>query len=381
MTQRSADLGDVLLGVSSLPDDDARAANSRLRLPELRAWCVVVVDGLGWYNLSERAEQAPFLSAALRNQDTAGGPPTHLLGALPSTTATNLTYLGTSHAGGQTQMLGYTVRNPDTGGLANLISWNGAPDPRTWQRQPTVFERITAAGGRCASVGPWRFEESGLTTAALRGAEYHPAESLGSRTDTALNLLRDGDVGVVYLYWGEIDAIGHADGWRCAPWADALSDLDRELSRLARLLPAGTGLLVTADHGMVDIPGSALRGDAGRIDAAGHPELARDVFLIGGEARFLHLYTDQPEAVAARWQDVLGEAAAVTSRESAIGSGMFGAVTDGARAVIGDVVVAARGRAAIVDSASQSAHTLTMVGMHGSTSRPERTVPLVMVAD
>lgn len=376
-------LGDVLLGAATGDrepfSDAAGRARAALGLPTVRSWCVVLVDGLGWHNLTARPEHAPFLTGQLSGQSGAGAPVTTLAATLPTSTATNLSYLGTARRAGATAMLGYAVRNPATGGLLNLISWNGGADPGTWQREPTVFEQMVASGRLAVSVGPWQFEDSGLTVAALRGAQYHPAESLPARVDAAITLLRDPEVDLVYLYWGELDSIAHQRGWEGPDWAAGLARLDTELDRLARLLPMGTGMLVTADHGMIDIPRRELHEMAGRIDAATHPELSRGVDLIGGEERFRHVYTREPEAVAARWADVLGTRAVVLTRAEALASDYFGPVAPHAQDIIGDVVVATQGRVAIQDSVQQSAASLGLVGMHGSTSAAEQDVPLVAV--
>lgn len=373
-------LGEVLLAVAArhLPEDDCAQAANRLGLPHRRAWCVVLVDGLGWHNLSERAaEYAPFLTGALAQQEAAGLIPPRLRAGLPTTTATNLAYLGTGQLAGRTSMLGYTVRNPATGGLLNLISWHGGADPVAWQPVPTVLSRLQDAGAVVHNVGTWRFEDSGLTRAALRGGQYHPAESLRERIDITLHLLRTPSTDLVYLYWGALDTIAHQQGWSGRPWAEALADLDREMRRMAHLMPPDAGLLVTADHGVLDVPLTPLVGTRGRIDAATHPELSRDVVLIGGEPRFCHVHTDQPNAVAHRWRDTLGEAAHVLTKSEAIEANWFGPVTRHAGAIIGDVVAAAQGTAAILDSSQQSAGTQTMVGMHGSTTPIERDIPLV----
>ncbi|WP_434080627.1 hypothetical protein [Sanguibacter sp. Z1732] len=138
-------------------------------------------------------------------------------------------------------------------------------------------------------------------------------------------------------------------------------------------------MLVTADHGMIDIPRQEMDDRAGRIDAATHPELSRGVDLIGGEDRFRHVYTREPEVVAARWAEVLGTRAVVLTRADAIAADYFGPVAPHAEEIIGDVVVATQGRVAIQDSAQQSAASLGLVGMHGSTSAVEQDVPLVAV--
>src|SRR5690625_6768709 len=77
----------------------------------------------------------------------------------------------------------------------------------------------------------------------------------------------------------------HHHGWGSREWGEAVELLDAEIGRLARTLPRGTLLLVTADHGMVD-----LEADS-RIDVATTPELARDVVLVAGEPRAVHVHT------------------------------------------------------------------------------------------
>jgi hypothetical protein len=271
-------------------------------------------------------------------------------------------------------MVGYTARHPGTGALANLVSWTDVGPAREWQREPTVLEQVQAAGVPVTSVGPARFAGSGLTEAALRGGGYRRAESLADRVDVAVEELMG--PALVYLYWGDVDKIGHHHGVRSWQWGEALGELDRELARLARMLPPRTVLAVTADHGMVDVDPTA------RWDVATDPDLRQDVELVAGEPRALHVHTrssapEAVDAVADRWRATLGAAAVVATREQAVGAGWFGPVSDHVRPAIGDVVVAATGRSTIVDSRTQSAASLDLVGVHGSFTRQEMVVPFL----
>ncbi len=212
---------------------------------------------------------------------------------------------------------------------------------REWQREPTVFERVHAAGVPVSSVGPARFAGSGLTEAALRGGGYRRAESLADRVDVAVEELMG--PALVYLYWGDVDTTGHHHGVGSWQWGEAVGELDRELARLARLLPPRTLLLVTADHGMVDVD------PAGRWDVATTPSLADGVELVAGEPRALHVHTrssapDAVAAAAARWRETLGRAAVVATRDVAVAAGWFGPVAEHVLPAIGDLVVAATGR-------------------------------------
>ncbi|GAA4832394.1 alkaline phosphatase family protein [Luteimicrobium xylanilyticum] len=345
------------------------AATARLGLPAATRACVVLVDGLGWENLRERAGHASFLRPRL--SDPAAARP--LTTTYPSTTAAAIGTFGTGAPPGRTAMLGYTVRNPATGDLATLVSWEGAPDPRTWQRETPLLETAATGGLPVTSVGPARFAGSGMTLAALRGGTYQGAEALADRVRVAARALRS--PGLVYLYWGDVDKVGHHEGWRSAAWGHALEELDAGLSLLARSLPAGTLLVVTADHGMVDVD------PAVRWDVATDPVLRADVALVGGEPRASHLYLEpgaDARAVAARWSAHLGDAALVGVRDDVVPAGLFGDVAPHALPVIGDVVVAATGRASIVDSRTQTPASLTLVGMHGSLTPAEMRIPLVV---
>ncbi len=342
-----------------------------LELPEARKVCVVLVDGLGAHMLAERGGHAPFLRSHLPESLT-------LTSGYPSTTAASLTMFGTGSCPGQTGMLGYTVRNDADGSLLNLVSWEDATiTPREWQPQPTLVERLGADswGRRVASVGPARFVGSGLTEAALRGPRFVSADALADRVDAACTLLRAPDTDLVYLYWGDVDKMGHHHGWGSWQWGEAVELADAEIARLARQLPSGTLLLVTADHGMVD-----LRPDS-RIDVATTPELDRDVVLIAGEPRAVHVHTAPGTApdVAARWRDVLADSAWVLLREEAEEIGLFGPLSDRHRTTVGDVVVATRGLRAVVDSRTQTPSSIALIGVHGSLTPAELEIPLLRV--
>lgn len=350
---------------------DPHAARDHMGFPGAKRAVVVVVDGLGWHNLHDRASHAPFLTAELAG--TIGK------STLPSTTAANLTFLGTGVQAGQTAMGGYTVRNPATGGRMNLISWHGGPDPLEWQRVPTIFERLAAAGARGAHVSTWRFEQSALTQAALRGAHYVAAESLPERVDATVQLAREGDTSLTYLYWSDVDAIGHLRGWQTPEWAEELSHVDGEIARLTRLLPPGTLVVVTADHGMVDVPGGTSKafGGPARVDISAHPELAAGLTLVAGENRFLHLFTDEPESVAARWRGFFGERAIVRLRKEMFIDDAFGPVRPDAADLFGDVMVMLLGDMSVHDLRVVSEAMFNLPGLHGSVTEWERAVPIL----
>lgn len=366
-------LSSVLPGVAAslgVLDEAGRneAAQQALGLAPAERVCVVLVDGLGFENLSERSGHAPFLRSLLADD-------AHLTCGFPSTTAVSMGIFGTGSFPGRTGMLGYTVRNPHTGVIANMVSWTGLGEPEAVQRETTVLEEITAAGVAVTTVGPARFAQSGMTRAALRGGRYWVAESLADRVDAAAYELIQ--PGLVYLYWGDVDKVGHHEGAQSWQWGDELEAADREIARLARILPTGTRLVVTADHGMIDVDFSR------RWDVAAVPGLSEGVKVVAGEPRAVHVYSRKASgaaAVASRWRDVLGDGALVATRDEVIEAGWFGPVADHVEAYIGDVIVAATGAGTIVDSRTQSAASLTLRGVHGSLTPREMRIPFLTLS-
>lgn len=350
-------------------------------LPPARRAVVVLVDGLGLRLLESRAGHAPFLSDLLH---TVGAEHSgELTAGFPSTTATSMGSFGTGLPPGAHGMTGYQVRVPGTTRLLNELSWRtgppplaDGPDPLQWQTQTTWFERASRSEVTVTMVAPELFDGSGLTRAALRGARFRAAEDLSDRVDQTLAALRADPRALVYLYWGDVDRIGHVHGCRSWQWGDAVELVDRELERLHELLPAGTSLTVTADHGMVDIPAPD------RIDLATDLQLREGVELTGGEMRALQLYCRLGAAddVLATWRARLGDQAWVLSREQAVSARLFGDVSEQVLPRLADVVVAMRAPIGIYDSRAMPRSVTRLVGQHGSLTAEEQSIPLCHLA-
>lgn len=366
----------VFKAMGAKPSGGSSVAAGKPVLPvaENSRVCVILVDGLGFHNLAERGGHAPFLRRAMPDA-------MELTTAYPSTTSACLGTFGTSVAPGVTGMLGYTVRKPNVGestgvdALANLVQWTNMPPAEEWQQVPTAFELLTQAGKSVTSVGPAKFAGSGMTLASLRGGMYRSAESLPSRVDAVVDALRK--PGLVYLYWGDVDKTGHHYGSNSWQWGDALEHADGEISRLVRSVPKGTTVVLTADHGMIDVDLNQ------RWDVAQDEALRAGVALIGGEPRAVHVYLKagtSAQDAADRWSERLGSAAVVLTQTEAINLGIFGTVRKHTKSLIGDLVVAMTGNATVVDSATQTPMSLTLKGVHGSLTPAEMTVPFLQWA-
>jgi len=347
--------------------NDARGTEepAGLALPPASSYALFLVDGLGATLLRRYAHAAPFLSSLLDHQEpvTAG---------VPSTTAVSLTSLGTALTPGGHGLVGFTSRVPGTDHLLNALQWRKDVDPTEWQPHPTAFQRLGEAGVTATVVNKREFAGSGLTVASQRGAEYRGADRVGERIAAAVSLCSQ-PASLTYLYDGDLDWTGHRYGVASAPWLQQLSMIDAEAEQLRDALPASTRLLVVADHGMVDSPPEH------RVDVDERLELRDGVALLGGEARFRHLYCARGAVadVAATWREVLGDRAEVLTREDAIARGWFGRVSPAVLPRLGDVMVASYADHAVVSTADFP-YENTLVGLHGSLTPDEMLIPLLL---
>lgn len=356
-------LGDVLPAIATALGVDVGFHDTTLVLPPARQYVIFLVDGLGHRLVDAHAEQAPYLHALLREPGVAG---------VPSTTATSLTSLGTALTPGEHGLVGYTSRIPGTERLLNALLWDKQVDPAEWQPNPSGFALLQSAGVHATMVSKREFAGSGLTLCGYRGAEFVGADKIGERIAAVVTASAESP-SVTYVYDGDLDWTGHKYGVDSAQWRAQLSAVDATVEQLREALDPGIRLLVVADHGMID---SAV---SSRIDIDEHLDLRNGVRLIGGEARFRHLYCSgrAVDDVLATWRGFLGDRAEVLARDEAIARGWFGSVVPQVRPRLGDVVVAARGDTALI-STTDFPYENTLVGFHGSLTADEMEIPILI---
>lgn len=339
-------------------------------LPPARSGIVLLVDGLGARNLAARAGHARFLGGRLGKRSTGRT-------VFPTTTATALTSLMTAEPPGVHGIVGYRVRVPETGILANQLNgWEEAGlDPAAWQRCATVFERESAVGRPCFVVNRAEYRDSAFTQATFRGAEFLAADTLDERVRIAVDAAERHAGSLVYVYAPDLDRVGHRYGWESDRWVAALETADAAAAVLhQQASAAGVGVVVTADHGMVDVPAHRqilLDDDAAVLDG---------VAQIAGEPRMLHVYLEEETDAAGaldRWRASEAARSWVLSRAEAISAGLFGKTDPEVAPRIGDILIAARSGIAYYDDRLADKAAQRMIGQHGSLTDEERAVPLI----
>ena len=325
---------------------------------------LILIDGMGQDAIDKYGDQFPIFDELKQVKK--------LYTNFPSTTATSLSTLGTGVLPGVHGMLGYTVRVPRSDNrLLNALKWDERVDPVMWQKVPTLFERAVLAGVSVTHVAAKRYEGSGFTQAALRGAKYVGANGVDEMA-TAVSAALKPQPSFVYTYLNTLDSAGHSDGVGSDKWLTALQQVSEFITKVKQLAPAGTRIWVTSDHGMVNSTEQVILGQDNK--------LLENVTLIGGEPRARHIYIKEGAAseTITQWQEFFGNKARVLSKESAIKDGLFGpVVTEDSHDRLGDLIAIANNDLILVDPARVREES-SMVGHHGGITDIEVEIPLLL---
>ena len=368
-----ASLSDIMpgvlaaLGVPGATDPLGLATGA---LADVRVVVVLLLDGLGYRLLPLAAPHAPTIT------DLAAGPYTRALTAgFPSTTPTSLASLGTGAAPGAHGLVGFFLNVPGTDRVLNHIRWTDDPDPLRWQPLSTQFRLAADAGVAAHVVFHPDFYGTGLTVSAFGGSQYRGAADVDAVAAEILSLVRAATgPTVIYGYAGDADSAGHAYGLGTPQWTEAVATVDRLVTMVRAGLPAGAALVVTADHGQIDVPADR------RFDLDTDPRLRAGIRIVAGESRvrYLHTVDGATDDVVDAWRGVLGDAAWVVTRDEAVAAGWFGPVAEAHLQRIGDVVAACHDDHVVLASASDPPQVARMVAFHGSATEPEMLIPLLV---
>jgi predicted AlkP superfamily pyrophosphatase or phosphodiesterase len=319
-----------------------------------------VVDGLGWEQVQARLSTVPSIATMEGRSITT---------VAPSTTATALTSLTTGLPPGQHGVVGYRVAIH--GEVLNVLRWSTAAGDARQSIPPAKFQPTPPfLGERPPVITRAEYRTSGFTGAHLDPARYWGYRTLSTMVTEVDRRLRASEP-FVYAYYDGLDKVAHEYG--LGEHYDAeLTWIDYTIDRLLAVLPRRAALVVTADHGQVDVGDNVL-------------QLGSEVLTLcsmqSGEGRFrwLHARPGRAAALCDAAVAAHGRDAWVVPRDEAVAAGWFGpTVNDSALARLGDVALVARRDVAFHDP--QDTGPYHLVGRHGALTKAEMLVPLLAAA-
>lgn len=325
---------------------------------------LLVLDGLGWLQLQERLGLAPRLTAL------GGGPITTVA---PSTTACALTSLvvGAPPAAHGVVVYRVAVEGPAGPEVMNVLKWRTASGDARSFVDPLSFQALEPFGGRPVPV----VSKAAFVGTGFTEAHQHGARQVGWYESSAMAVdvraLVEAGEPFVYAYYDGIDRTAHIYGLE-AHYDAELVAADRIVGDLLEVLPPEAALVVTADHGQVEVGANLV-------------EIAADVMarssLVSGEPRFRWLHTlsgtpEEAEDLAGLCRDRYGHQAWIVTYDDIERDGWLGGtVKPEVRARLGDVALVPFEPVAFMEPGDAAESRL--VCRHGSVTGAEMFVPLV----
>lgn len=317
---------------------------------------MMLFDGLAMAALAEHLPEDSFLRAHVAQRMTA---------VFPSTTVAATTSIESGEAPCEHGWLGWSMYFEQIDRMVDVFidrdSFTGEPmggETRVIEQYMPycdICQKLNATGNVHAQiVSP--FGDTRVDT-------------LDALFDTAAALCRAPGRQYIYTYWGEPDHTMHSDGVMSV--GALVRDIDARVQRFCQGCGEDTLVLVTADHGLLDVEPVFL-SDYPHLE-----EMCVRPFHIEARAAAFFIKPEYREAFPAAFADCVGgDDFLVLQSDEAVRMGLFG---DGEphpcfRTFLGDYLVIATGRRSLI--LSRDAHLLT--AMHAGLTEREMYVPLIV---
>lgn len=359
----------------SAPDDYPllRELDTAL-LADARTIVLLVVDGLGNHHVERRPQ------SALARHRTA-----RMTSVFPPTTATAITTFMTGLAPQQHGVTGWHMYLHEIDRIAAILPFRSRQGrqplekigarPREVFGHGSLFDRIAIASH---VVTHQSIVHSVFNTAHAGRARCHAYTRLDELFAVIGRIAAAPERKLVYAYYPEIDTLAHQFGIGSDEVANQFDALDRAFANfIDGPMPAGTVMLVTADHGFIDSPPQRQIEIGSEL-----PELAALLRRpLCGERRTAYCYVGQPQRTAFENYvcDRLAGRALLMTSDDLIGHGFFGRGDPHPRLRqrLGDYALIMQEDRTIKDWLPGE-RRYRHIGVHGGASADEMYVPLIV---
>jgi len=375
--------GSLVNLMSSLLEAMAGPANGYLPLADLKPEeisssqniILFVIDGLGYEYLLKNANDS-FLSQYLRSPITS---------VFPSTTATAITSFMTGQAPQQHGLTAWHTYLKELGCITAVLPFRPRVGSHTFDtakinarqlyNHTSFFDLIQRPSYVVAPE--WiihsEFNEAHSGSAYLRGYD-----NLQQCFDYVSEVSQQQeDQKYIYAYWPDFDRYSHEYGNASSKVASHYEELCNQFEKLFnQLTGSNTSIIITADHGFVDIQPEDV------INLHDHPELEQALVLpLSGEPRVAYCYVnpDKEQQFVRYIEQHLADKLELIKSEQLIEQGYFGKGTPHPELLnrIGHYALIMKDNYVIKDRLAGE-QPFVHIGVHGGTSREEMLVPLIV---
>lgn len=298
---------------------------------------LLLLDGFGWTFFEKYKSHIPFLKKQEPRRVVS-----KITTLFPSTTAAHITCINTGLDPSQSGIYEWFIYEPKLNEIIAplLFSFAGDHENKTLEKvsfspqdlypQKTIYHQLQQLGVKSFAFQPAALTDSPYSKSILDGAETigysHP------KTGFEQMLQRLKGKTYTYFYFGEIDAVGHREGVFSHRFASTIENIFSEIEIFASQLPPKTALIITADHGMVEVSPTNTYYINKKI-----PNIEK--YLLYGEKKkplapagscrdfFLHAHKDRVGELKEILQEFIGEMGEVYLTEELIEDHFFGLQT------------------------------------------------------
>lgn len=224
------------------------------------------IDGFGWEFFEGYAHKYPFLQRFIDE-----GIASQLSSQFPSTTAAHVTTVNTGIEVGQTGIYEWFYYEPKVDRMIAPLLFSYAGDhesntlipsgitPQELYPFKTIYQQLEEKDVRTIAMQQEWIAHSPYSQAMLAGAENRPYQTFPQALDALVDLCHEpaGKPTYTFIYFGDIDAMGHRHGIPSPQFADAAEycwkNLEERFWQRLGACNKKIAVIITADHGMVPV--------------------------------------------------------------------------------------------------------------------------------
>ncbi|MFO7837572.1 MAG: alkaline phosphatase family protein [Candidatus Thorarchaeota archaeon] len=331
----------------------------------------IIIDGLG-YNYLLRHGSGLWLRDHLVSS---------MSSVFPPSTGSAMTSFYTATTPLQHGITGWFVYLKDLGVVSRFLPFSTLVNEKPMQTDVAPFVGAEPWLGkiqkRSIFLGPQRIINSSYSRFVSSGCTrigYHSLQELfGNARDLAIHAHENQ---FMFVYWPELDATGHDEGIESEAAINHLTTLDKNLEKLAKEVPNNVRIIITSDHGIVDVE------QENTVKLANHPELKKTLIApVCGDTRTCYFYVrpNKVDAFQSYMNDHLAHACTMYQTSQLVDMGWFGPGEPSNKfdTRAGDFVALMKEGYALLNDFPGEEYP-ELVGQHGGLSEDEMLVPLVI---
>ncbi len=347
---------------------------------------LLFIDGFGWRFFEKYKTQIGALAEFEKT-----GIVSKLTSMFPSTTAAHVTCIHSGLPPGESGIYEWFMREPHLERIVAPLLFSLAGDrthtllpidPNQLYPSKRIYQKLGDLGVKSRVFQPKNISKSTYSRSMLEGADVTGY----SRTAKAFSEMSKQveSKTYTYFYYPDIDSIGHRKGVHSPEFSAAIGAIFTEIQGFYSQLPSNTALIITSDHGMVEVDPERtyyLNEHIPNIEKYLLYGKDQKPLVPAGSCRdlFLHVRAEYLLELKEILEEFLGGIAEVHLTGDLIREGLFGKVGELFLARVGNLVVLPFAGEAVWWH-EKGRFEQNFYAAHGGLTREEMEIPFIFLA-